>query len=146
MTSGPMIGGLARADVEEVERVVAAFLAAFVSFPVDARMDALRSLFLPGAVVVKTCGGAPVLDDVDGFIAPRAELLSSGELTDFREWPVSGTVEGFGDVAHWFGRYAKSGVQADVPFAGQGMKSVQLVRTSRGWRITAVAWDDERPA
>jgi hypothetical protein len=25
------------------------------------------------------------------------------------------------------------------------MKSIQLVRTAAGWRITAAAWDDERP-
>ena len=32
------------------------------------------------------------------------------------------------------------------PFTGRGAKSVQLVRTSDGWRISAVAWDDERDA
>ncbi|MGH3331099.1 MAG: hypothetical protein ACRDPJ_07280 [Nocardioidaceae bacterium] len=50
----------------------------------------------------------------------------------------------FGDIAHWFGAYAKAGVQNGSPFAGRGMKSLQFVRTSEGWLISAAAWDDER--
>jgi len=25
------------------------------------------------------------------------------------------------------------------------MKTIQFIRTSEGWRISAAAWDDERP-
>jgi hypothetical protein len=50
----------------------------------------------------------------------------------------------FGDVAQHFCSYEKSGVQDGVPFTGRGMKTVQLVRMPEGWRISAVAWDDER--
>ena len=50
----------------------------------------------------------------------------------------------YGDVAHWFGTYAKEGVMDGEPFAGRGSKSLQLIRTSAGWRISAAAWDDER--
>ena len=50
----------------------------------------------------------------------------------------------FGDIAQHFGGYAKSGIQDGTPFTGRGMKTMQFVRTSAGWRITAVAWDDER--
>ena len=28
---------------------------------------------------------------------------------------------------------------------GAGAKSIQLVRTAAGWRISAIVWDDERP-
>ena len=28
--------------------------------------------------------------------------------------------------------------------SGPGMKSIQLIRTVGGWRISAAAWDDER--
>jgi len=132
-------------DHAEIENVVAAFFSAFTSGPDSAaRLDTLRSLFLPGAVIVKTCGAEPVRYGVEEFIAPREALLSGGTLRDFSEWAVSGHVEVFGDVAHWFGSYAKAWVQDGQPFAGQGKKSIQLVRTSRGWQISAAAWDDER--
>ena len=35
-------------------------------------------------------------------------------------------------------------MQDGTPFTARGMKTLQLVRTSAGWRISAVAWDDER--
>jgi len=131
-------------DRADLERVVAAFFDAFRSGPGCAeRLDALAYLFLPDAVVVRTCGDTTVYD-VAGFIAPRRELLLSGGLVDFQEWPVDGRLEQYGDVAHWWGGYAKEGRQDGAPYAGRGAKSIQLVRTDAGWRISAVAWDDER--
>lgn len=133
------------ADRIELEQVVESFFAAFTSGSGSAqRLDSLRGLFLPGAIIVSTGGSTPKVLDVEGFIEPRAALLSSGVLTEFREWPVDGNLEVFGDVAHWFGSYAKSWVQAGRPASGRGAKSAQFVRTESGWRISALAWDDER--
>lgn len=133
-------------DDEAIAEVVAAFFAAFRSGPdAAARVERLREVLLPGAVVVRTCGTEPLLYDVDAFLAPRAELLASGRLRDFREWETSGRTEVFGDVASHTCTYAKSGVQEGEPFTGSGAKVLQLVRTGEGWRITAAAWDDDRP-
>jgi hypothetical protein len=132
-------------DVAEIEGTVRAFFAAFTSGPeAAARLDNLRSLFLPEAVIIGTGGMEPVAYGVEEFIAPREALLSGGTLVDFREWLVSGRTDLFGDIAHWFGTYAKAGVQEGVSFRGRGMKSMQFVRTREGWRISAAAWDDER--
>lgn len=133
-------------DQAALDEIVAAFFAAFVSgSDCDARLDALPELFLPEAVIVRTCGGEPLAYTVDEFIAPRRALLTSGTLTDFSEWPLSGELEIFGDIAHWFGSYAKQGSQNGESFTGRGMKTIQFVRTAAGWRISAAAWDDERP-
>ncbi|RYP83941.1 DUF4440 domain-containing protein [Nocardioides guangzhouensis] len=133
------------ADREAVESVVRAFFAAFTSGPdSSARLDTLRSLFLPRAVITSACGPEPAAYGVEEFIAPREALLSGGTLVDFREWEEGGRIDLFGDVAHWFGSYAKQGVLDGEPFTGRGAKSLQLVRTSAGWRISAAAWDDER--
>jgi hypothetical protein len=133
------------ADISEIEGLVRTFFAAFTSGPDSAsRLDSLRSILLPQAVIVRTCGLKPAVYDVPGFIAPRAALLSGGTLTDFKEWELSGRIDVFGDIAHWFGAYAKEGVQNGEPFTGRGMKSLQFIRTSAGWRISAAAWDDER--
>ena len=132
-------------DQAGIEAVVRTFFAAFVSGPeCEARMDGLRDLFLPEAVIVRTCGPAPAVYDVDGFIAPRKALLTSGALQDFREWEESGRTEVFGDIAQRISVYAKAGVQDGTPFSARGMKVLQFVRTGAGWRISAAAWDDER--
>jgi hypothetical protein len=132
-------------DRAEIEGIVRAFFAAFTSGPDSStRLDTLRSMFLPQAVIIRTCGMEPVVYGVEGFITPREALLSGGTLVDFREWELSGCTDLFGDIAHWFGTYAKAGVQDGAPFTGRGMKSLQFVRTSEGWRISAAAWDDER--
>jgi hypothetical protein len=133
------------ADTDAIAEVVRTFFAAFTSGrESSARLDALRDLFLPAAVIVRTCGLEPAVYDVEGFIAPRAALLSGGSLVDFEEWALDGHTEVFGDIAHHFCGYEKAGVQDGVPFTGRGMKTMQLVRTAAGWRISAVAWDDER--
>ncbi|MDR7252612.1 RimJ/RimL family protein N-acetyltransferase [Nocardioides sp. BE266] len=134
-------------DTAEIQDVIRRFLDAFTSGPaadVDARLDDLRAVMLPGAVVVRTCGVAPELDDVESFISPRRTILTDGTLTGFSEHAGRGRVDVFGDVAHWFGRYTKDGVMDGERIPGAGMKSVQLVRTADGWRISAMAWDDER--
>jgi hypothetical protein len=133
------------ADQEAIAGVVCTFFAAFTSGPDSAaRLDELRGIFLPEAVIVRTCGSEPVVYGVDSFIAPRQALLSGGVLEDFSEWELSGHTEVFGDIAQHFASYAKAGVQDGTPFTARGMKTLQLVRTSAGWRISAAAWDDER--
>ncbi|WP_109508647.1 DUF4440 domain-containing protein [Nocardioides speluncae] len=133
-------------DRAALDEIVSTFFAAFVSGPdCEARLDALPDLFLPEAVIVRTCGSEPLAYTVAEFIAPRRELLTSGALTGFREWPLTGRLEVYGDIAHWFGGYAKEGAQDGVAFTGRGMKTIQFVRTTAGWRISAAAWDDEPP-
>jgi hypothetical protein len=74
-----------------------------------------------------------------------ARLLRSGELSRFNEAELSETTEIFGNVAHRFNAYAKSGTLKGVPFKARGMISTQFVLTPAGWKISAMAWDDERP-
>jgi hypothetical protein len=132
-------------DRAAIAEVVRTFFAAFTSGPdIVARLAALKEVFLPGAVIVRTCGGEPTVYDPDSFIEPRQALLSGGALVNFSEWELSGHTEVFGDIAQHFCSYAKEGVQDGAPFTGRGMKTLQFVRTSAGWRISAAAWDDER--
>lgn len=127
-----------------IESLVTEFFAAFTTAPdLDVRLDRLRAMFLPGARIVSMAGPSLAAYDVDEFIEPRRALLSGDCFTEFSEWPTSGRVDVFGDVAHWFGHYAKQGVQDDVPFTGRGGKSIQFVRTDGTWLISGAAWDDE---
>lgn len=131
-------------DQSQIEQVVRTFFAAFTSgSDIEARLDGLRELLLPEALIVRTCG-LPTTYGVDGFIEPRRDLLTSGRVTDFREWEVDGTTAVYGDIAHHWCTYAKEWVEDGKQVTGSGAKSIQLVRTEPGWRISALAWDDER--
>lgn len=132
-------------DDAAIAAVIARFFAAFDSARDTAEaMADLRSLFVPGAIVLRACGFEPEAMTVEEFIEPRARLLADGTLTDFSERATTGRIDVFGDIAAWFGGYDKSGRHAGGPYAGDGMKSAQLVRTRDGWRLSAVAWDDRR--
>lgn len=72
-------------------------------------------------------------------------MVSCGELTRFRESKLSETTQVFGNVAHRYSAYAKSGTMNGVPFEARGVISTQFVRTPAGWKISAMTWDDERP-
>ena len=50
----------------------------------------------------------------------------------------------FGNIAQRLSLYHKSGVSSGVAFHQRGIKTFQFVRTPQGWRIGAVAWDDQR--
>lgn len=131
-------------DEAAVTSVLGEFFSAFVSGPDAAsHVGALRGVLLPDAIVVNAAGTEPVVLTVDSFIEPRIELLSRGDLVDFREWMTSARIDLFGDIAQVWCTYEKSWLAHGVPHDGRGSKTIQVVRTADGWRISAVAWYDE---
>jgi hypothetical protein len=105
----------------------------------------LRDLFVDGGRLITTSGPAPDIAEVDEFITPRQHAFESGELTWFEEVEIDGVTSSFGNVAHRFSRYSKTGRRTGADFAVRGMISTQFVHTPTGWRISSMAWDDERP-
>ncbi len=129
----------------ELERLMRAFLAA-VSFQPGERpdYDAIRTLFIDGGMLIRNTGDAPEVTSVDEFIAPRRALVDEGALTAFFEGELDAVIEIFGTVAHRFSGYEKRGTQNGVSFEARGAISTQFVRTPDGWRMSSMAWDDER--
>jgi hypothetical protein len=130
---------------DELAALTAAFFDA-VSFAPGERpaYDAIRGLFIAQGLLIKNVGSAEITT-VDEFIAPRRALVDSGELTEFKEGELSATTAVFGNVAHRMSAYFKRGVQGGVRFHARGMISTQFVLMPAGWRMSAMAWDDERP-
>jgi hypothetical protein len=128
-----------------INTVVGEFFAAFTNVD-DSEVDLsnLRALFVPGCVIVKTCGLSPSVYSLEEFITPRQKLLGDGQLVNFSEAEVWEKTFVFGSIAQRFCSYRKSGVQCGDPFDAMGMKSIQLVKTEDGWKISSVIWDDER--
>ncbi len=130
----------------ELDRLVDEFFRA-VSFEAGTspNYEDIRQLFIEEGLLVKNTAPSPEIATVGQFIRPRLASWRAGELTRFREIELREATQVFGNVAHRFSSYAKSGMLNGVAFAARGMISTQFVRTPRGWRISAMAWDDERP-
>lgn len=130
----------------ELDRLTAEFFRA-VSFEEGATplYENLHALFVEAGLLIKNSGATPEISTVNQFIESRRTSVHSGELTRFNEMELSETTHIFGNVAHRFNAYAKSGTMKGIPFAARGMISTQFILTPSGWKISAMAWDDERP-
>jgi RimJ/RimL family protein N-acetyltransferase len=132
-------------DHMQIAALTRRFLAAFTNR--DATIPTLPALphyfMLDAAVRVADALGTVTTTDVHGFIAPRAELLLRGRLTDFEEHETESRTEIAGAIAHRWLRYAKRGTLDGQPFDGGGTKSLQFVRTERAWKIASLAWTDD---
>lgn len=130
----------------ERDRLIADFFRA-VSFEEGAipPYENIYELFIEAGLLVKNTTSTPEISTVGQFIEPRQAMVRSGELTRFNEVELCESTEIFGNVAHRYNSYAKSGTMKGVPFAARGMISTQFVQTPAGWKISAMAWDDERP-
>ena len=128
------------------DRLMAAFFRAVSFEPGSAPNYAqIHTLFIADGLLIKNSGATPEISSLRQFIEPRRALVASGALTRFSETELGETTQVFGNVAQRFSRYAKSGTQDGNSFEVRGMISTQFIRTPAGWRISAMAWDDERP-
>ena len=130
----------------EIDRLMTEFFRA-VSFERGDRpmYGELYKLFMETGLLIKNSAAEPEISNVGQFIGPREKSVSSGELTAFREVELSEITEVFGNVGQRFSTYGKSGVLNGAAFEARGMIATQFIRTPAGWKISAMAWDDERP-
>jgi hypothetical protein len=130
----------------ELDRLINEFFRA-VSFEEGGAplYENIYGLFIETGLLVKNTASTPEISTVRQFIEPRLAAFRSGEITRFNEAELIENTEIFGKVAHRFNSYAKSGTLKGAPFAARGMISTQFILTPAGWRISAMAWDDEGP-
>ena len=130
----------------ELDRLTSAFFDA-VSFEAGSRpsYESIPALFIERGLLIKNAGPAPEISSVREFIEPRQALVSSGALVRFHESELSESTVIFGNVAHRFSAYEKSGTSSGVAFEARGMITTQFINTPGGWKMSAMAWDDERP-
>ncbi len=133
-------------DRAQIDALTARFLDAFTNRGgVIPTLPALPHYFMLDATIrVADSLGTITPNDVHGFIAPRAELLGRGRLTDFEEHETEQRTDIQGAIAQRWLRYTKRGTLDGVPFEGGGTKSLQFVRTGRGWKIASLVWADDR--
>ena len=129
----------------ELDRLAIEFFRA-VSFDEDGRpaYGNIFALFIGSGLLIKNSGSVPEVSTLRQFIEPREAVVNAGELTSFLEEELWETTEIFGNVAHRFSAYSKRGVMNNASFEAKGMISTQFILTPDGWRMSSMAWDDER--
>jgi ribosomal-protein-serine acetyltransferase len=140
------IDGLDTIDIDKnaIDELTRAFFGSLANIGgVVPNLDVLYEILLPEAIVIKNIKALPVVYDVKGFVEPRRALLTDGSLVDFSEEETSEQTGIFGNIAQRFSRYKKSWSADGVSFSGSGTNSFQFVRTSAGWKIASVVWDDD---
>ena len=105
----------------------------------------IHELFVEEGKIIKNNSDAPEMSTIDGFIASRQRMVDSGALTSFQEIETAEITEVFGNIAHRFSTYVKCGTVNGAAIEGRGVISTQFIRTPNGWRMSSMAWDDERP-
>ncbi len=138
----PVTGGDA-STLADIDALIAAYYAAFDNRASRApAIGELRAMFTPGASITCVALGKVDTWTVEAFIAPRAAMLSNGELKEFHEWELDAQTVAFDNIASRRSLYGKSGVRNGEPFQGDGRKFISLARTEDGWRISSILWED----
>ncbi|MDX1623934.1 MAG: YncE family protein [Gemmatimonadota bacterium] len=130
------------ADVASVDAIVAALYDA-ISGPAGPRdWDRLRSLFVPGGLLVPAFpeAGAPRSLDVEEYIAVAGPQLAERA---FYESETARTIHRFGNVAVVMSGYASRTAPDGEPFS-RGVNAITLVDEGERWAVVSIAWDVER--
>lgn len=105
----------------------------------------LYDIFIESGQIIKNSSSSPEIYTVRQFVEPRQRMIDSGELKSLRESETAEITEIFGNVAHRFSLYEKHGLSAGAMIDGRGVIVIQFIATPTGWKISSMAWDDERP-
>ncbi len=103
----------------------------------------LYKIYIPEAIIIKKTSLSETVYGLANFMEPRQLLLTNGTLIDFSEWELNEETIITGRIAQRFSRYQKTGCLNGNNFTAYGTKLFQFIKTSNGWRITAMVWEDD---
>jgi RimJ/RimL family protein N-acetyltransferase len=132
-------------DRLEIDALTARFFDLFTNK--DGRVPNVKDIkyiFIPNGILINNTEDAPANYNLDGFIKPREEMLTNGTLTNFCEMEISHSTEIFGNIAQRFSLYEKTGELNNQHFETTGMKTIQFVKVNGKWKMSSVAWSDEK--
>lgn len=115
---------------------------AAISWDTDNAPDLERfaAAVLPEAAIVPSARPAAPTT-IAAFGQRMAGLYDAGAMKTFAERPLSSVVQVFGNIAVVLGGY-EAVVDGGAP--SRGANAFMLVKDAGGWRVAAMAWDNER--
>jgi len=134
----------AAADKIKINKLVSSFFAVFNNC--DQKEPAWQTLYdicIAETIIIKKTGFTETVYNLDNFIEPRKKILSDGTLKNFKEAEIKEETKIIGNIAQRYSRYQKEGHLNGTDFKEYGHKFFQFIKTSRGWKINALIWEDD---
>lgn len=131
-------------DLKEIDALTLRFFSLFTNTNgAIPNVADIKNIFVPEGIIISNTGDKCETFSLQSFIEPREKMLSDGTLSEFSEREISHNTDIFGNIAQRFCLYEKSGILNGVTFETRGMKTLQLVKVNKQWKMSSVAWSDE---
>jgi hypothetical protein len=104
----------------------------------------INTICIPETIIIKKVDTAEVVYNLITFVEPRRKILSDGTLTNFQESETKEETKIIGNIAQRFSKYQKSGYLNGRYFKEFGNKLFQFIKTSNGWKINSLIWEDNK--
>jgi uncharacterized surface anchored protein len=104
----------------------------------------INNVCIPETIIIKKSDTVEVVYNLGNFIEPRRKILTDGTLTDFQESEIKEETKIIGNIAQRFSKFQKSGYFNGVHFKEYGNKFFQFIKTTNGWKINSLIWEDDK--
>ena len=106
-------------------------------------MFKLKDLFIEGGLLINYNEQEPLSLPVSEFVPHFENVVESGAIPSLEDKEVFQKTEIYDRIAHRFSFYeARFKKEDEEPFA-RGVNSLQLIKTSDGWKVSSMAWNDD---
>jgi hypothetical protein len=103
----------------------------------------LDKICIAETIIIKKTGLDQTVYNLGSFIAPRKTLLTNGTLTNFQEKELQEETTIVGHIAQRHSKYQKAGCLNGKAFVGNGTKLFQFIKTTEGWKLNSLVWEDD---
>jgi hypothetical protein len=130
-------------DKQSIDQLIQNFFSIFNNTHQQPDWNLIHQICIPETIIIKKTGLTETVYNLQSFIEPRRKILSDGTLTAFEEKETTATTTIIGNIAQRFSKYEKSGYLNGLYFKEYGNKFFQLIKTTNGWKINALIWEDD---
>jgi hypothetical protein len=132
-------------DTENIDGLIRQFFGIFNNKTKSEQdWDLIFRICIPEARILKKNGLEQTIYTLKDFIEPRKIILTDGTLSGFEETEIDARTMISNNIAQRQSRYQKSGYLNTQYSSELGTKLFHLVRTSGGWKISFVTWEDDK--
>ncbi len=103
----------------------------------------IHSLCLHETTIIKKSTNKEEVYNLNTFVEPRKKILSDGTLTEFEEYEIVEETRILENIAQRYSHFQKHGYFNETYFEEKGNKLFQYVKTTNGWKISSVIWEDQ---
>jgi hypothetical protein len=107
--------------------------------------DSIKLFFIPQARLINFRSDTAQDVDINQFIDLYRQFVQGNNIHSFYEEELFGKTEQFGNVAERISTY-KTYINTLDSITERGVNSFQLIKTAKGWKVSSIIWDVEKPS